>query len=157
MSAANVLKAAIKELGYKEGTNNDNKFAAIAGHANHQPWCATFVYAIFKETGESKAIPNTAYCPAIEAWGRANNAVVPIRESKVGDLVLFDFSRSGKAEHVGIQSHDFDAARPDVIATVDGNSSSFAGASQANGDGVYKKIRPVSTVRLIVRPKWSIK
>ena len=59
MSVSSVIHAAIKEVGYKEGQGNDNKFAAMAGHANHQPWCATFVYAIFKEAGESKAIPNT--------------------------------------------------------------------------------------------------
>ena len=36
MSAQAVLDAATKEIGYKEGQGNDNKFAAIAGHANHQ-------------------------------------------------------------------------------------------------------------------------
>ena len=38
-----VLKAARDEIGYKEGANNANKFAKIAGHANNQPWCATFI------------------------------------------------------------------------------------------------------------------
>lgn len=155
MSVSTVLNAAIKEIGYKEGQNNDNKFAAIAGHANNQAWCATFVYAMFKQGGEAKAIPNTAYCPYIESWARANNAVIPLKESKKGDLVLFDFDRSGKAEHVGIQSHDYDPAAPNVIWTIDGNTSSLAGASQSNGDGVYKKVRSVSFIRLIVRPKWS--
>ena len=157
MPVTKVLELAIKEIGYKENQGNDNKFAAIASHANHQPWCATFVYAIFKEAGESKAIPNTAYCPAIEAWARANNAVVPLSESKAGDLVLFDFTRSGKSEHVGIQTHDFRPENAGVISTIDGNTSSLTSGSQANGDGVWRKNRPVSLVRLIVRPKWSNK
>ena len=155
MSANQVLKNAIAEIGYKEGQNNDNKYAAMAGHANHQAWCATFVYAMFKKAGEEKAIPNTAYCPYIESWARANNAVVPLKEAKKGDLVLFDFNRTGKAEHVGICSHDYDAATPNVIWTIDGNTSSLAGGSQANGDGVYKKVRAVSFIRIIVKPKWS--
>ena len=157
MPVTKVLELAIKEIGYKENQGNDNKFAAIASHANHQPWCATFVYAIFKEAGESKAIPNTAYCPAIEAWARANNAVVPLSESKKGDLVLFDFTRSGKSEHVGIQTYDYSAKSAGVISTIDGNTSSLTSGSQANGDGVWRKNRPVSLVRLIVRPKWSNK
>jgi cell wall-associated NlpC family hydrolase len=157
LSAKAVIDVAIKEVGYKEGQSNDNKYAALAGHANHQAWCATFVYAMFKTAGEAKAIPNTAYCPAIEAWARANNSIVPLSESKAGDLVLFDFTRSGKAEHVGIQSVDFSAKSPDRIRTIDGNSSSSASGSQSNGDGVVSKNRPVSLVRLIVRPKWSNK
>lgn len=157
MSAIDVIHAATKEIGYKENQGNDNKFAAIAGHANHQPWCATFVYAIFKTAGEAKAIPNTAYCPAIEAWARANNAIVPLSESKSGDLVLFDFDRTGRSQHVGIQSHDYNPKSATVIATIDGNTSSLSSGSQANGDGVWRKNRPVSLVRLIVRPKWSNK
>lgn len=155
MSVKSVLDAATAEIGYKEGKNNDNKFAKIAGHANNQPWCATFVRACFIKGKEEAAIPNTAYCPTIESWGRAHNAVVPVKEAKVGDLVLFDFDRKGIAQHVGICSHDFDSASPTVIATIDGNTSSSSSGSQANGDGVYRKIRPVSLVRIIVRPKWS--
>ena len=82
MSIAKVLKAASDEVGYKEGANNNNKFAKVAGHANHQAWCATFVSACFIKGEEPKAIPDTAYCPYLEAWGRANNRVVPYAEAK---------------------------------------------------------------------------
>jgi len=152
MSIAKVLKAASDEVGYKEGANNDNKFAAVAGHANHQPWCATFVRACFIKGEEPKAIPDTAYCPYLEAWGRANNRVVPLAEAKKGDLVLFDFSRSGRADHVGILSHDYDPTKPNLIRTIEGNTGNI---SQTNGDGVARKNRAVSLVRIIVRPKWS--
>ena len=152
MSLSGVLAAARKEVGYKEGERNDNKFAAIAGHANHQPWCATFVRACFISGKEAKAIPDTAYCPYIEAWGRQHNRVVPYKEAKKGDLVLFDFSRTGKADHVGILNYDYDPTKPNLIRTIEGNTGS---QSQTNGDGVATKARAVSLVRVIVRPNWS--
>lgn len=154
MSVQKVLDAAKAEIGYKEGKNNDNKFAKIAGHANHQPWCATFIRACFIKGEEAKAIPDSAYCPHIEAWGRANNAVVPTKEAKKGDLILLDFSRSGRSEHIEILTHDFSAKTPAVLRSIGGNTGAI---SQDNGDGVAKKVRPVSLVRVIVRPKWSNK
>lgn len=152
MSIKAVLDAAKAEVGYKEGKNNDNKFAKIAGHANHQAWCATFIRACLIKGEEEKALPNTAYCPYIESWAREHNRVVPLQEAKKGDILLFDFSRSGRAEHVGILTHDFDALRPNVVRTIEGNTSNL---NPTNGDSVARKIRPVSLIRVIVRPKWS--
>ena len=155
MSLSAVLAAARAEVGYKEGKNNDNKFAKIAGHANHQPWCATFIRACFIKGEEAKAIPDTAYCPHLESWARANNRVVPTTEAKRGDLVLFDFSRSGRAEHVGIVNINFSEKNPEYLHTIEGNTSAVASGSQDNGDGVSKKKRPISLIRLVIRPDWS--
>ena len=152
MSLSAVLAAARAEVGYKEGKNNDNKFAKVAGHANNQPWCATFVRACFVKGKEEKAIPNTAYCPYIEAWAREHNRIVPLKEAKRGDLILFDFTRTGKADHVGILDFDYDPTKPNLIRTIEGNSGS---QSQTNGDGVARKNRATSLVRVIVRPNWS--
>ena len=152
MSIQKVLDAARAEIGYNEKPNNNNKFAKVAGHANYQPWCATFIRACFIKGQEEKAIPNSAYCPHIEAWARANNRVVPTREAKRGDLVLFDFTRSGKSEHIGILTHNFSAKSPEYLRTIEGNTGAI---SASEGDGVQKKKRHVSIVRIIVRPKWS--
>ena len=152
MSLSGVMAAARAEIGYKEGKNNDNKFAAIAGHANHQPWCATFIRACFVKGKEEKAIPDTAYCPHLESWGRAHNRIVPLAEAKKGDLVLFDFARKGIADHVGILNFDYNPTSPNLIRTIEGNTGSV---SQTNGDSVSKKNRSVSLIRVIVRPKWS--
>ena len=152
MSVGTVLDYAISQIGYKEGANNNNKFAAIAGHANNNPWCATFIRACFIKGEEAKAIPDSAYCPHIEAWGRGHNRVVPIREAKRGDLVLFDFSRSGKSEHIGILNINFSEKNPEYLHTIEGNTGAI---SAAEGDGVQKKKRDISFVRIIIRPKWS--
>lgn len=147
-----VLEAAKNEVGYKEGKNNNNKFAKIAGHANNQPWCATFIRACFISGKEEKAIPDTAYCPHLESWARANNRVVPLREARKGDLVLFDFARNGRSDHVGLLINDFNSKRPEIVCTIEGNTSR---QSETNGDGVAKKIRSIHLVRIIIRPKWS--
>ena len=152
MSIQAVLNAARAEIGYKEKSNNDNKFAKVAGHANNQPWCATFVRACFIKGEEEKAIPDSAYCPHIEAWGRGHNRVVPIREAKRGDLVLFDFDRTGKSSHIGILNISFSEKNSEFLYTIEGNTSAI---SASEGDGVQKKKRHVSVVRIIVRPKWS--
>ena len=152
MSVETVVKAARDEIGYQEGANNSNKFAKIAGHANNQPWCATFIRACFIKGKETKAIPDTAYCPYIESWAREHNRIIPIQELRRGDLVLFDFSRDGKADHVGLATHDFNAASPNLVRTIEGNTSD---KSPTNGDSVARKNRAVSIVRVIVRPKWS--
>ena len=147
-----VMKAARDEIGYQEGANNDNKFAKVAGHANNQPWCATFIRACFIKGKEEKAIPDTAYCPYLESWGRQHNRIVPIKELKRGDLLLFDFGRTGRADHVGIATHDFDEKSPLLVKTIEGNTGN---KSQTNGEFVARKNRAVSLVRVIVRPKWS--
>ena len=152
MSVQKVLDAARAEIGYKEKPNNDNKFAKVAGHANYQPWCATFIRACFIKGQEAQAIPDSAYCPHIEAWGRSHNRVVPIQEAKRGDLVLFDFNREGKSQHIGILGINFSKVRPDILRTIEGNTSAI---NASEGDGVQRKTRPVSVVRVIIRPKWS--
>ena len=152
MSIQKVLDAARAEVGYIEKPNNNNKFAKVAGHANNQPWCATFIRACFIKGEEAKAIPDSAYCPHIEAWARANNRVVPTAEAKRGDLVLFDFTRSGKAEHIGILNINFSPKVSKYLRTIEGNTGAI---SASEGDGVQKKKRDLSIVRLIVRPNWS--
>jgi len=70
-------------------------------------------------------------------------------------LVLFDFSRSGRAEHVGIVNINFSAKNPEYLHTIEGNTSAVASGSQDNGDGVSKKKRSISLIRLVIRPDWS--
>lgn len=152
MSIQAVINAARKEIGYKEGKANDNKFAKIAGHANNQPWCATFIRACFIQGGEEKAIPNTAYCPYLESWAREHNRIVPLSEAKRGDLALLDFSRSGKAEHVAMLTHNYNPNKPNLVRAISGNTSD---KSPANGDTVAVKYYANTTIRCIIRPKWS--
>ena len=146
-----VISKAVSYKGYKEGTNNSNIFAVMAGHANHQPWCASFVVAVFKEAGVLSAIPDTAYCPTIEAWGVTHKRICVKTAAKRGDLILFDFTKSGQAQHVGIAVHDYDL-HSNTIQTIEGNTGDV---NQANGDGVYVKTRQLEFIRAVVRPIYK--
>jgi hypothetical protein len=92
MSKAKVIQLAVAEIGYVEGKSNLNKYARIAGHANNQPWCNTFISAIFIEAGLKNAIPITASCASTLAWGFKNDRVIPTKKAKRGDLLIFDFT-----------------------------------------------------------------
>lgn len=146
-----IISKAVSHLGYKEGANNDNKFAKVAGHPNQQPWCATFICAIFKEAGFGDLVVNSPACVAFEAWGVAKKLVVPLDKAKRGDLVLFDFDGKKMPQHIGIAIHDYDPVRK-MIQTIEGNTGD---TNQTNGDGVYKKNRQAEFVRAVIRPPYK--
>ena len=151
MPIQQVISKAVSHKGYKEGANNDNIFAGIAGHANHQPWCATFVVACFKESGEAAAVPDSASCEFIETWGVKMKRTRTKQAAKRGDLILMDFNKSGKSQHIGIAVHDFDL-KTNTIQTIEGNTGDV---NQDNGDGVYIKTRQADFIRAVIRPVWS--
>lgn len=145
-------EVALGWVGYTEKPNNDNIFAAKAGHPNHQPWCATFVRACFVDAGLPNAVPNTASVVEIYKWAVKNNALVTKQTAKAGDVVLMSFTPGSKIpEHVGILVKDF-VLKENVWHTIEGNTGK-PGASQANGDGVYKKDRQLGYIFAVVRPK----
>ena len=148
-----VISKAVSHVGYKEGVNNDNIFAGITGQANNQPWCATFICALFKEAGYPKLIVNSAAVSAFEIWATHAKLIYRPEQAKRGDLLLFDFSKSGKAEHIGMAIHDFDPVHQ-TIQTIEGNTSSGIG-NQTNGDGVYQRTRQASFVRAAIRPAYK--
>jgi hypothetical protein len=151
MSKDKVIELAVAEAGYVEGKNNLNKFAPVAGHANNQPWCNTFISAIFIQAGIRKAIPITASCAATLAWGIKHNRVVSCSLAKAGDLLIFDFTKSGKAQHIGLAISDFDP-KTKTIKTIEGNTGEN---SQANGEGVALKTRSKDFIKAVIRPLYE--
>jgi hypothetical protein len=151
MSKSKAIQLAAAEVGYVEGKNNDNKFASVAGHANKQPWCNTFISAIFIQAGIRDAIPITASCAATLAWGVKHKRLIQIDKAKRGDLLIFDFSKSGQSEHIGLAIQDYDLMT-NTIKTIEGNTGE---KSQANGEGVYKKTRSKDFIKAVIRPLYE--
>jgi cell wall-associated NlpC family hydrolase len=147
-----VIAQARGNIGYQEGAKNDNKFAATAKHPNHQPWCATFLVACFIKAGSPDAIKNSASCIEIAKWGKSKKAIIDLKDAKRGDLILMDFTGSKVPQHIGIASNDYNPVQNN-IETIEGNTSDSG--SQANGDGVYRKVRSAQFVFAVVRPIWS--
>jgi peptidoglycan hydrolase-like protein with peptidoglycan-binding domain len=141
-TAAEFLKVARSQLGYVEGNNNDTKFGKWYG-MNHQPWCDMFVSWCGAQSGGGDIIGKFAstvvhanWFKKAERWGKS---------PKVGSIVFFDFPNDGvdRISHVGI----VEAVRSDGrITTIEGNTSSGESGSQANGGGVYRRNRAVSSV-----------
>ena len=152
MNKNKVIEIAIAEVGYKEGANNFNKFAPLAGQANNLPWCNSFISAVFIKAGLKVSIPITASVAASEAWALKNGQIRKPHEALRGDLIIMDFTKAGKGQHIGLAIDNFNVMKKE-IHTVEGNTGE---ASQANGDGVALKTRPLKFIRCVVRPKYPI-
>jgi surface antigen len=132
-TAAQVLALARKELGYCEAANNSNKYAKPAGHANNQPWCATFVVAMFRAAGMT--LPSeSAYTPAM-ANGFKKAGLWSANKPAVGAVVFYQWPKMGRIAHVGI----VESVRPDgSIVTIEGNTNK---AGSRTGGGVLRMVR----------------
>jgi CHAP domain len=155
-SADKVVAIALKEVGYKEKPVNITKYGAWYG-MDGQSWCAMFVSWCFNQAGLTSLIAagpkGYAGCQTFEAWAKAHNLIVPTATVQAGDILLFDFYKSGVAEHTGIATGGFDP-HTHLVPTVEGNTAADNAGPQANGDGTYIKHRALSTIRAVVRPKY---
>ena len=157
-NALDIVHTAQQQVGFVEGTNNDNPYGIWYG-MNNAPYCAIFVSWVFGQNNLShlvaaQTLKGFAYCPAGMAWFQQKGAVVNKYDGKAGDLVFFSFNGNGQADHVEII---VDASK-DGITTVGGNTSPdhAVTASQANGNGVYLRHRPYLYVLAIVRPEYEV-
>lgn len=124
-----------------------------------QPWCGTFVGTALIRAGVKGINSRVAAVVLIleDAMNGRNGfrSVVYRRQTghgavskgRLGDLV----GLYGESTHVAM----IEKRVPGGYATVEGNTSPGASGSQANGGGVYRRIRPDSAVVYIVRPDWS--
>lgn len=130
------------QVGFVEGTNNQNPYGAWYGVPN-QPYCAMGICWGFGMEGAAELVAAStskgfAYTPAGAQWfrnqGRAGSA--PRR----GALAFFDFPGDGVARisHVGFVT-DTDGALP--VATIEFNTSRGTGGSQRDGGGCWRRSR----------------
>lgn len=143
MTAKELIEIARKEIGYQEGPNNDTKFGKEYG-MNHVSWCMIFIWCIFKAGGVADKIHKTASVKELEAWATKKGYIVPVTEIRPGDIVTFTF------DHVELAT-SYINQKSKLFHSIGGNTSSGDKGSQANGDGVYEKLRPINLVRNVVR------
>ena len=130
-NAQAVLSFASKYEGKSQG-----EMSGIMSGAGYQfdygAWCADFVYFVLGSTMGGnlpdwyKNCSNKAYCPTIDAAGKAAGAKVGINQAQPGDLVLFDWDGDGVADHIGIL---VDRGDGQTITTIEGNTSGAGGGS----------------------------
>lgn len=130
-----MLELARGEVGYHEGANNANKFAAIAGLPNHCAWCDIFVVAIAKEAGVG-GVPHFAYCPSSEAAYKAAGRLHST--PRIGDQFFVYITSEGTVGHTGLVTGI--AAGGRSVYTIEGNSNT---TGSPEGIEVVQRVRPV--------------
>lgn len=145
-TAQDVLNVARKYIGYKEGKNNSNQFGAKFG-MNNVSWCQQFIWAIETEAG--MYFYKTASCTA--CYNHYKSQAVSKYSLRPGDIVYYDWDRSGDCDHVGI----VESAGASQVTTIEGNTSSGNSGSQSNGDGVYRRYRSYSQIAKAIRPPYT--
>jgi hypothetical protein len=113
------------------------------------PWCAAFICWCVRQAIKGRVVtflrPKTAGAWDFERWCREQDNSVRLRKPhqgdiKRGDIVVFAFS------HIGIATGPPDS--DGNVPTVEGNTN---GAGSREGDGVYRKLRPISKIRSRIR------
>lgn len=141
---ADIISIAEHHVGYKESPGNDNIFGKWYG-MNNVAWCAIFVSFVYDKSGlplgKIDSPKGFHYCPSAYNFWKRNNSVT--LEPKAGDIVLFDFNKDKKMDHVGIFIGWVDSSKKEFWS-IEGNTSSGNAGSQSNGDGVYKRKRSYS-------------
>jgi hypothetical protein len=138
-TARQVLDLAEAQVGTVESRGGGTPYHRDYGIAPDQPWCAVFLWDMFREAGAADLIgPKTAYTPTLANYFREHGqwSSTPT----VGALVFYDWPSDGRnrIQHVGI----VEAIGPNTIQTIEANTSSGVAGSQANGGGVWRRTRP---------------
>jgi hypothetical protein len=112
------------------------------------PWCAAFVCWCYRQAASQLAPgllptrPQTPRAFGFESWGKLHGGFsTDPRKIILGDIVIFRFS------HVGIALQNYEPG-PLGIVTVEGNTDAQA---SREGDGVWQRNRPLSSVRSFIR------
>jgi hypothetical protein len=118
-----------------------------------QAWCGVFVGTALRIGGVSvngRVAGVALICEDAEKGvnGWESFTRDPSKAMKGDAVVLF-----GRGTHVGLVVSNDKVGR--VLHTIEGNTSAGDTGSQANGGGVYARIRPYSAVYGIARPRYK--
>lgn len=136
-------------------------------HVGRAPWCAAIggrraymhggidVHTLFPSL-------NADYCPSWESHIRAGTVSTDHRfrliqvaklptAMRYGDILLFDWpGHDGVADHFGRYLGGWQGGQA-LVPTVEANTGPGAGGNQSEGDGVYKRMRNPSDIRIVGR------
>lgn len=154
--ADKILEVAKTQIGVKEYPPNSNNVkynTAYYGRAvsgNAYPWCAVFVWWVFRTAGVSNLYfggDKTASCTTLMRYYKAMGKLVT--DYKPGDIVFYQFDKDSYADHVGI----IENVEGSYITAIEGNTSE--NGSQSNGGAVLRKRRNKKLVMAAARPYYE--
>lgn len=134
-----LVETADHELGVRELTgNNDGErveaYLAAIGLKKGQPWCAAYISWVYAQMGYGK--PRSGWCPDLFPSSRLARSALP------GNILGIYFPEYKRIAHVGLIVQQ----KGSWIISVEGNTNV---TGSRDGDGVYKKIRHIRTIRRI--------
>lgn len=147
-------------LGFTEGPKaNQNPFAALVGHANFQPWCATGRVAAHKCT--EVAIPaggDSAYTPTnYAAYKRAG---LLVEHPQPGDIGWVTYKTYLGSRLLGI-GHEFTVTEVDgnTIRTIECNSDQLSSRTGGRVAELRRSLgrdaKDTSWIAGFARPRWT--
>ena len=171
-TALNLIKVAQSKVGTVEKGGADGKSGNLVEfwdwwktktkqNGQGQSWCACFVSWCFDQIHASalvaaKTPAGFIYCPDGVNYFKKKNQLVDPKTAQPGDIIFFDWTGAGIADHVGIVIQN--QVAKSFLLTIEGNTSpeGAAGASQSNGGGVYQRKRLLDkTIHAVARPAWQ--
>ncbi len=156
-TATSLLNVCRSQIGYREGSNNDNKYGIWYGW-NHVPYCAIGLAWAGAQCGATDILQGRyAYCPAwVGAWKAAGRWEPYGSTPQRGDIAFFDWTgnhgtHGHEAQHVGIVE-DNDSG---VLVTIEFNTVGAPGGNQSDGEGVWRRRRSQLYVVGYGRPSYA--
>lgn len=135
MTGHDLIITAIRDLGYHEGKNKQNKFGAWYGW-NNVAWCMQAVQYWYAMSGNPLPF-KTASCGELLNYYKKNDPDCIVKDPVEGCIVIFNFPGGSPTDHTGL----FVSKTDSTITTIDGNTS---GLNQSNGGWVSQRTRPLS-------------
>ena len=158
-----LLKTAAGEIGYEalkdpEAGSKYGRWMAektdtpwLRGPSTRVWWCAIFVSWCFDQARIDWDVLPSYNCDQIYDRARNDNKSIilsDVHDCQPGDIVLYNFSGGTSCQHIGI----IESNNGSTITTIEGNTSSGEAGSQHAGNGVWRRTRPFTHVRAIIRP-----
>lgn len=146
-----VKKVYTSQIGVREKTgHNDGVMVETYLRYCHlekgNPWCASFVCYTFGQAGVKN--PRSGYCPDLFLPNRViykrTSRGPPKALPQQGDVWGLYFPEKGRVAHVGF----VDQWGEKYVITVEGNTNE---AGSREGDGVYRKRRPRSSIYVVAK------
>lgn len=157
-TAKDVMELAASFLGTKEEPAESNNVIFNTHYYGRQvsgggyPWCCAFVWDVFRLAGGSSLFfsgGKTAYCPAVQQWGRKAGLDVERNRGRYGDIALFDWNGNDDPDHIGFVERQ----NPDgSYVTIEGNT---AVGKDSNGGAVLRRVRSPKQICCMLRPAYE--
>jgi hypothetical protein len=148
-TARELLNWAARQVGKRETGENVQPYAGLAGHANGQPWCATFLVAGWKANGVPLVSgTDTAFTPAMQSKFKTAGRLFDV--PRPGDAGFVFHADLGRIAHVFL----VEKVEGEFIKTIEGNSNNDGGRE---GVGVFRHRRRWSggQIRGFGRPAYQ--